>query len=702
MRPIIILLALSLLPFSCTQKNQTRVNDEHSDHKYTNELIKESSPYLLQHAHNPVNWRAWNDETLALAKKENKMLIISIGYAACHWCHVMEHESFEDEEVAEIMNTHFIPVKIDREERPDIDDIYMTACSIITGQGGWPLNGISLPDTRPVFAGTYYPKDQWRKILEQVIEVKESNPKKLEEAAQGITAGIKESDLIESTEDGVFDRNIFDKMLEDFLSGVDYKNGGNDRTPRFPMPNNFEMAMKYLWLSGDKKAQEAIDVTMKQMAYGGIYDQLGGGFARYSVDGIWKVPHFEKMLYDNGQLLGLYANAYKITKDPLYKRVIEKTVGFCNRELTDKAGGFYSSLDADSEGEEGKFYVWTETELDSLLGEQSKLYKTFYSVTPSGNWEHNNILHITKSPESIAKKNNLSPSELQDRIKAANKKLFEEREKRIRPALDDKVLCSWNGLMIDGFLKCYESLGNKAYYTRANTALTFILDNMKTKDGGLFRNYKNGKASINGFLDDYALLIQALIRMYENDFNPKWLNEAKQLTEYVIDHFSNPDKELFFYTSSKDSPLIVRKTEFADNVIPSSNSTMAINLYKLGSLYYNKDWSDKAKSMLASVQEQISQEKAGSFYSNWIQLYLNMVQPAYEIAIVGKNAHQLRAQMSSHYLGNSIVLGDTKESDLPLLKSKYMEGETMIYVCQNKVCKIPVTNVEDALKLITR
>jgi len=702
MKQLIIILLLSTFISSCTQQNHSVVKESNQNHKYTNELIHETSPYLLQHAHNPVNWRAWNDETLALAEKEGKMLIISIGYAACHWCHVMEHESFEDEEVAEMMNTHFVPVKIDREERPDIDDIYMTACNIISGRGGWPLNAIALPDTRPVFAGTYYPKDQWIKILQQVIDVKESNPEKLQEAATNITEGIKDSELIESSEDAVYDRKTLDGMLKDFLSRVDYKQGGNDRTPRFMMPNNFEMTLKYLWLSGDKKAQEAVDVTLRQMAYGGIYDQLGGGFARYSVDGVWKVPHFEKMLYDNGQLLGLYADAYKVNKNPLYKKVIEETVGFCNRELSDKSGGFYSSIDADSEGEEGKFYVWKTEELDSLLGADADIYKSYYSVTPRGNWEHNNILHITKSPESLAKKNKLSIDQLEELINKANVKLFAERGKKIRPGTDDKVLCSWNALMVDGLLRCYEALDDKSYYDRANTTLSFILKKMKTKDGGLYRNFKNGKATINGFLDDYALLIQALIKMYENDFDAKWLEEAKELTEYVIENFTNKEQALFYYTSSKDSPLIVRKTESADNVIPSSNSTMATNLYKLGSLYYKKEWTDKSKEMLGMMAQQIKQDQAGSFYSNWIQLYLNMVQPAYEIAIVGKNAKALRAQMSQNYLGNSILLGDTKESDLPLLKNKYMEGETMIYVCQNKVCKIPVNNVEDALKLITR
>ncbi len=699
MKYFFLFLLSCILGGACNQHNHKTLEGKH---KYTNELIKESSPYLLQHAHNPVNWRAWNDETLALAKEQNKMLIISIGYAACHWCHVMEHESFEDPEVAQLMNEYFIPVKIDREERPDIDDIYMTACNIISGSGGWPLNAIALADTRPVFAGTYYPKDQWINILKQMVKLQENNPEKLEEAATGITEGIKNSELLQAPENANFDRKILDKILDDFLSRVDYKHGGNNRTPRFPMPNNFEMALKYFWLSNSEKAKEAIDITLRQMAYGGIYDQIGGGFARYSVDGIWKVPHFEKMLYDNGQLLGLYADAYKLDQNPLYKKVIEETIAFCNRELKDNNGAYYSSLDADSEGEEGKFYVWDESEIDSLLKDHAEIYKSYYSVTSRGNWEHNNILHITKSPSKIGDQYQLSPENLNNIISASNKKLFTERSKREHPGTDDKILCSWNALMIDGLLRSYEATSNQAYYKDAVKTSSFILNNMRKKDGGLYRNFKSGKATINAFLDDYALFIQALIKLYENDFDEKWLNAAKELSEYVINNFSNENQALFYYTSVNDAPLIVRKTDYTDNVIPSSNSVMAANLYKLGSLFYKKNWTDKAEEMLSTMLNQISQDQAGSFYSNWIQLYINMVQPAYEIAIVGENAEALRAEISAHYLGNSILLGDTKESQLPLLKGKYLEGETMIYVCQNKTCKLPVTEVSKALKLMVR
>ncbi len=697
MRIQLIALFCIVVVAACTQNKPNLLDKKY---KYTNELIHETSPYLLQHAHNPVNWRAWNDETLELAKKENKLMIISIGYAACHWCHVMEHESFEDEEVAELMNTHFIPVKIDREERPDIDDIYMTACNLITGRGGWPLNAIAMPDTRPVFAGTYYPKSEWMKILNQMIDVKEKDVARLEEAADNITQGIASSDVVEIRGEVAYDREILDDVVNDLLSRVDYVHGGNDRTPRFPMPNNFELILKYHKLNKDDKSAKAVRQTLDGMANGGIYDQIGGGFARYSVDGVWKVPHFEKMLYDNGQLIGLYADAFKQFQDPYYEKIARQSIEFIEREMSDETGGFYSSLDADSEGEEGKFYVWDASDIDSLLGENADIYKSYFSVTKGGNWEHSNILHITKEASKIAAKFNIELSELERIIDDGNRTLFAERSKRIRPGLDDKILCSWNALMIDGLLRSYEAFGEKDYYNRAKKCLDFILTSMKKEDGSLFRNFKNGKASISGFLDDYAILIDALIKMYQCDFDQKWLMEAEQLTLYVLNNFENPNQALFYYTSVKDTPLIVRKSEYADNVVPASNSIMAHNLFKLGSLLYKTDWVDLSKNMVSLMQNELIQERASSFYSHWIQLYLSFTETPYEIAIVGKDSEQLRRQLAKEYHGNALILGSSNDSELPLLKDKFQEGETFIYVCQNKTCKFPVSTVEKALELM--
>ncbi len=683
-----------------TACSQTNKNLKKENHKYTNDLIHETSPYLLQHAHNPVNWAAWNDKTLAKAKEENKLILISIGYAACHWCHVMEHESFEDEEVAAIMNNNFIPIKVDREERPDVDDVYMTACNIVTGRGGWPLNAIALPDGRPVFAGTYYQKDQWINILNQVSEMYENNPEKLLEAAEGITSGIKNADIIETTEETIYTQESLDKIIGTLLKGIDYKHGGNNRTPRFPMPNNFELIQKYHWMKGDSRSLEANNITLTQMGRGGIYDQLGGGFARYSVDGVWKVPHFEKMLYDNGQLLGLYADGYKITKDEYYKKIALETYDFLIRELKHKQGGYYSSLDADSEGEEGKFYVWKTEELDSLLGNNSEIYKDYYSITRKGNWEHNNILHITDDPLQIAKKHKLSIDELDKLIERSNLLLMQERDNRIRPGLDDKILCSWNALVIDGFLRMYEAFGDSNHYDSAVETTNFLLENLMMKDGSLKRNYKNGEATISGFLDDYALFIKALIRLYQNDFDEKWLDKAQLLVNYVITHFKAEDQSLFYYTSDKDAPLIVRKIEYSDNVIPASNSVMANNLNELGNLLYNTAWIEMSKNMLKAVYSQASVPDAAGFYSNWLQLFLNQVQSPYEIAIVGSNAETLRKELAAHYLGNSLVLGASTESKLPLLEGKYEKGETKIFVCQNKSCKFPVLTVNEALALM--
>ena len=681
----------------CTQRNNANLETKY---KFTNELVNETSPYLLQHAHNPVNWRPWNDETLQAAKDQNKLMVVSVGYAACHWCHVMEHESFEDEEVAALMNEYFICVKVDREQRPDVDDVYMTACQMMTGRGGWPLNAITLSDGRPVFAGTYFPKEQWVSILQQIVDMAEKDMNKLTETADNVTNGIQQSDVITVEKDDSFTKDGLNDIVGFLLSGVDYKNGGNNRTPRFPMPNNFELLLKYNWLTKDPRAVQAVNITLEKMGQGGIYDQLGGGFARYSVDGVWKVPHFEKMLYDNGQLIGLYSDAFKNSKEPYFKQIVEQTYDYLERETKDAKGAYYSSLDADSEGVEGKFYVWDSAELDSLLGADSEIYKDFYSCTKNGNWEHSNILHITKEPSQIAKKNDVSEDELFNIIGKANKQLLDERSKRIRPGLDDKVLCAWNGLAVDGLLRAYEAFGDQKYYAKADEILQFILTEMKTQDGRLLRTYKKGKADINGFLDDYALIIKALIKMYQCDFNEKWLDEASILTNIVMQNFHDENQDLFFFTSADDSPLIVRKTEYTDNVIPSSNSIMAKNLFDLGNLVYNTEWIERSKSMLALINPNLKEKTNGSFFTNWIQNSMDMVHAPFEIVIVGENAEVLRKELSTNYLGNSIILGSESDSDLALLKDKYQEGDTFIYVCQNKTCKYPVKTVDEALKLL--
>lgn len=671
-----------------------------STHKHTNALIHETSPYLLQHAHNPVNWNAWNEEALARAKKEDKLIIISIGYAACHWCHVMEHESFEDSLVASIMNEHFIAIKVDREERPDIDDVYMTACQLVNQGGcGWPLNAFALPDGRPVWAGTYFPKDQWLNILEQFKSLKETDTPRLEDSAERITKGINnfDSGSVVDVSDRQFSTEVLAKLGTDFLSNVDMVEGGRKGSPKFPMPNNYEFLLKYFHQSQNDQALESVSLTLDKMADGGIYDQLGGGFARYSVDGLWHVPHFEKMLYDNGQLVSLYAQAYKQSKKERYKEVIDETIQFVKRELTSPHGGFYSSLDADSEGEEGKFYVWTQEEIDSIISDQrtAQIFSEFYDVTPQGNWEHTNILK--RSNKDLAKKFDIPENELYALIAQSKSKLMSARDLRVRPGLDDKILTSWNGLMLKGLLDAYTAIGHDEYLELAEMNATFILKNQLQKDGRLLRNHKGGKSSINAFLDDYATIIDAFLRMYEVTFDETWLETADLLVKYTISHFED-ENGFFFYTSDIDPPLIARKKVMSDNVISSSNSIMARNLYKLGELTYNKDYLQKSKDMMLTMIDKIADSGQPNFYSNWCQLYLDFVNPPYEIAILGEDAIAKNLEIQKEYHPNAVFLGGKTEGDLALLKDKLQEGSTKIYVCKNKVCKFPVESSAEAQK----
>ena len=680
------------------------VSNSSDPNKKANKLINESSPYLLQHAYNPVDWHPWGEEAIAKAKSEDKLMIISIGYAACHWCHVMEHESFEDSLVASIMNENFIPVKVDREERPDVDDVYMTAAHLINGRGGWPLNAIALPDGRPIFAGTYYPKDQWINIITQLSELKQNDPDKLEASAKKITEGIQSSSLIEvNTDDLKYSQDKLIDFVDRTLQTYDIKYGGRMGAPKFPMPNTYEFLMKYNWHTGRENALEVVKVGLDKMAHGGIYDQLGGGFARYSVDEFWLVPHFEKMLYDNGQLVSVYAQAYQITQDPLYKKIITETLEFVERELTSAEGGFYSSLDADSEGVEGKFYVWSASEVDSIISDkkQAELFKDYYDVSQKGNFEHTNILNVRKSLKLVAADHDMSVENSQSSIDNSKALLMKERDKRVRPGLDDKVLTSWNALMVAGYIDAYAALDNKYYLDKAIKNANFLVNKQMQKEGRLNRNYKDGVSSINAFLDDYALTIHAFVKLYQATFDKQWLDHAELLTLYCTDHFYNDDTKMYDYTSDIDPPLIAKKAEYADNVIPASNSSMARSLFALGTLTYNKAYLDKSKQMLNNMIPQMEESTYLSFFSNWYQLLLDHIKPPYEVAIIGDNADAIRQDLSDNYLANSLLLGSTGEENMELLTDKYQEGQTTIYVCQDKACKLPVTSVEEALKLIT-
>ncbi len=683
---------------SCNNK----VIKEATTHDYTNALIDESSPYLLQHAHNPVNWYPWGEEALKKAVDEQKLLIISVGYAACHWCHVMEHESFEDSTVAKIMNDHFVSIKVDREERPDVDDVYMTAAQMLNGSGGWPLNAIALANGKPVFAGTYYPKDKWLNILNSIVELSKNDPKKLNDAAEQITQGINESNIITVNKNPLnFNTDDLSIVVSNGLKNYDKVLGGRNQAPKFPMPNAYEFLMKHYWLTGSKSSLNISELSLDKMAEGGIYDQLGGGFARYSTDVDWLVPHFEKMLYDNAQLLTSYAHAYQLTQKPLYRKTIEETIEFVKRELMSKDGGFYSSLDADSEGEEGKFYVWKKSEIDSILEEkEAKVFNDYYDVSKRGNWEHNNILNVVKTTDDLIKKHNVTEEQVAKILAISKEKLMRHRDTRIRPGLDDKILTSWNSLMSAGLIDAYNALGDKAYLDLAIKNADFIISNQMQSDGRLLRNYKNGKSSINAFLDDYALTAHAFLKIYEATFDKKWIDQSEKLITYSLDHFFNTETLMFNYTSDLDPDLIAQKAEYNDNVIPASNSSMARVLHKQGTLTYNRDHLKKSEQMLKNMMPQLKNAGYIPFYSNWLQLLIDHINAPYEIAIVGPQSSKLRKEMSSNYIGNSILLGTEKDENLDLLKNKYIDDDiTMIYVCQNRACKLPVETVAEALKL---
>ncbi|WP_232731935.1 thioredoxin domain-containing protein [Confluentibacter lentus] len=695
-----ILVISTILLFSC--KNDT---SKDMTHPYTNDLVHETSPYLLQHAHNPVNWNAWNDKTLEKAKSEKKLILISVGYAACHWCHVMEHESFEDSLVAQVMNKNFINIKVDREERPDVDQIYMSAVQLMTGSGGWPLNVIALPDGRPVWGGTYFKKEQWVDILNQISKLYAENPNKLYDYADKLSQGIKSLDVVNlNTDEPIFETSFINDALKNWEENFDYNHGGTKATQKFMMPNNYHFLMRQAYQNNDKKLQEFVNFTLTKMAYGGVYDHVGGGFSRYSVDEKWHVPHFEKMLYDNAQLVSLYADAYLITKNELYKKVVEETLEYVKNDMTGSNGIFYSSLDADSNNakgklEEGAFYVWTKDELKTLLKDDFDLFSGYYNVNDYGLWEHDNYVLIRKDDDaSITKKYALTENQLTEKKQQWKKTLLAVRNKRPKPRLDDKTLTSWNALMLKGYIDAYRVLGNKDYLEAAEKNAKFILSTQLRKDGGLNHNYKNGKSTINGYLEDYSATIDAFITLYENTLNETYLKTARDLANYSFDHFFDETSKMFFFTSNSDASLVSRSIEYRDNVIPASNSIMAKNLFKLSHYFDNEHFSKTAMTMLNNVKPEMMEYPTG--YSNWFDLMLNYASPYYEVAIVGKDARQKLAELNKHYVPNKLIAASTTENNMPLLESRYNPQETFIYVCVNKACKLPVKDVNKALEFL--
>lgn len=693
--------AALLLFYSCNSSKKETLET----HAYTNQLIHETSPYLLQHAHNPVNWRAWNDETLKLAVDENKLMIISIGYAACHWCHVMEDESFEDSLVASAMNKNFISVKVDREERPDVDQIYINAVQLMTGSAGWPLNIITLPDGRPVWGGTYFKKDSWIKALERIQEIYQEDPQKLIDYADRLEEGLKSMDLFTLNTNEIDYTNFnTSEIIEKWSTSFDSISGGYKRAPKFMMPNNYHFLLRYAFQNNDKGLMEYVDLTLRKIAFGGVYDHIGGGFSRYSVDTKWHVPHFEKMLYDNAQLVSLYSDAYLVTQDPLYRDVVMETLDFIALELTSPEGAFYSSIDADSQtvsGElkEGAYYTYSKEELQEILKDEFDLFKEYYNINEYGKWENDLYVLIRneKDPD-FRRRANLSQELLQEKKQKWKELLTDYRNKRPKPRIDDKTLTSWNGLMLKGYIDAYRVFQKADYLNIAINNAKFIASNLLMENGALFHNHKDGKSTINGYLEDYASVIDAYIALYEVTMDEQWIDKARMMTDYTFAHFFDEEKHMFYFTSDEDTKLVTRSIEYRDNVIPASNSIMAKNLFKLSHYFDAPKYNATSHQMLKNVQLELEEYPSG--FSNWLDLLLNYQSKYFEVVIVGEDAPKLAKELNLHYIPNKLLAGSKQNSESYLLKGRYIKGKTYIYVCENNTCKLPVTNSKSAIDII--
>ncbi|MBK5278435.1 MAG: thioredoxin domain-containing protein [Bacteroidia bacterium] len=656
--------------------------------KQANRLIHSSSPYLLQHAYNPVDWFEWGNEALAKAKHEDKPILVSIGYSACHWCHVMERESFEVDDIAQIMNEYFVCIKVDREERPDIDHVYMEAVQAMGMNGGWPLNVFLTPDQKPFYGGTYFPPKNWAQMLLQLNKAFHQKRAEINSSADELIQHLSTSDLKRFAKEPGMDKftiENLDSMFTILASRFDATWGGIEKAPKFVMPTIWLLLLRYHALSNNKEALHMVSHTLTKMAMGGLYDQIGGGFSRYSVDREWFAPHFEKMLYDNAQLLSLYAEAYSLTKNESFKAVVTETFDWLRREMTHSNGGFYSALDADSEGVEGKFYTWPFAELEEVLQKEIHIAKDYFQATSEGNWEHGrNILH--RKDDSVA------PPKLKE-IKA---KLFHVRAPRIRPGLDDKILTGWNAMMVQGLIDSYKAFSEISFLDQALKTISFLEANLIQTEK-IYRTFKNKRSDTEGFLEDYALLIQAYTSLYQVTFNEEWLLKAERWSTYVLTHFYDVNEGYFHFSSSGAEQLVAKKKEIFDNVIPSSNSVMARNLFHLGILLDNDKWKEIATNMSAQLASLTASEPGNM--SNWGVLFSEITHGLAEVAIVGNDAEHIRKKLHRHPLPFALLVGTKTKSDLSVLQGRDSKnGKTLIYVCFNKTCKLPVATVEAALE----
>ncbi len=667
---------------------------KNNEFQHTNALIHESSPYLRQHAHNPVNWLPWGEKARNKALAANRPMLISIGYSACHWCHVMEKECFESEDVAALMNAHFICIKVDREERPDVDQVYMEAVQMMRKQGGWPLNCITTPDGKPVYGGTYFPKENWIQILQQLSRLWKTDAPKFQEYGDQIVSEMQMTGslpLIDAPKE--FSFSTLQKALENWTPRMDNTYGGPNKAPKFPLPVNYLFLLHYGFLTGNKEVLRHVELTLDKLALGGIFDQINGGFARYSTDIYWKVPHFEKMLYDNAQLLSLFSEGYKYFQKADYLRVINQIVEWLNAEMQNGHGGYYSALDADSEGEEGKYYTFSIADLREK--ELLESFEKFYYTNQNARWEGKLITVRKQTLEDISLEFQSTTTAVKEELNVLNRELAKIQNSRTRPGIDDKTICSWNAMMAEGFLTAFKCTGNHEFLIYANRIFTFIEKELYNPENNILsHSWKDGKSSEVGFLEDYAFLIAAWLKKVEINYDESTLNKARTMANKVLDTFYDAEKGHFYMTSIGQKDLISRPVEMTDNVIPSGNSVMAHNLHKLASFYGNTHFDHIADRILHAVEKNMIGYPEG--YGHFADLYLRKALGAPEIVIIGSDAIPYQQFLKENYLPNFLWAVSDKRSDLPIFAGRFEEDKTQVFVCQNKTCQLPVTTIDKA------
>jgi uncharacterized protein YyaL (SSP411 family) len=674
----------------------------------TNHLANETSPYLLQHANNPVDWFAWDDVALKKARDENKPIFLSIGYSACHWCHVMAHESFENDDVAEFMNNNFVNIKVDREERPDIDDIYQKVCQLATGQGGWPLSIFLTPDQKPFYVGTYFPvldsygRPGFGSILRQLSQAWKEKPRDIEKTANNFLDALQKTETVKTPTK--LERLLLDEAAMNLFQMGDFSYGGFGSAPKFPNAANVSFLFRYAKISGLSKFNEFALKTLNKMAKGGIFDQIGGGFHRYSTDAKWLVPHFEKMLYDNALIPVNYAEAYQITKDPFYLDVLKKTLDFVIREMTSSQGGFFSAFDADSEGEEGKFYVWSKSEIKTILGDDAELFCLYYDVTDGGNWEGKNILCNNINISTVAFNFGLTDDKVKDIIASCSQKLLDVRSNRILPGLDDKILTSWNALMITAFAKGYRVTGDLKYLNAAKNGISFIEKNLFV-DGKLLRTFKNETSKINGYLEDYSYFANALLDVFEIYPDSKYLELASQLGSYLIDHFWDDTNNSFFMTSDSHEPLIIRPKSNYDLSLPSGNSVSCFVMLRLFHLSQEQKFLEITTKIMESQAQMAAENPFGfGFLLNTIYTYL---EKPLEITILNDSNKDMCEFLTKSFLPESIMISinNSKQLDAltkyPFFAGKNFDSDkTSVFVCKDFACSLPLQTIDDLKKAL--